>query len=380
MNPASHTVLVVDDVEANRELLARHLGHLGHQVLHAADGATALQVLSRHPVSLVLLDLMMPVMDGHEVLERIKADHRLRHIPVIIITAVEDLETAARCIQHGAEDYLPKPFNVVLLKARIRAALERLGVHEQQEQYREALRQNNTRLEERVQEQVQAISSAQLAAIFAMSKLAESKDPETGAHLERMREYCRVLSIQLGKTDRYRARIDDQFVQTIYAASPLHDVGKVGVPDPVLLKPGKLDPHEWAVMKTHTSIGAQTLRAVDRQHPGNLFVRMGIEIAESHHEKWDGGGYPNGLAGEAIPLPARILALGDVYDALTSRRCYKDAFSHAQSRDIILQGRGSHFDPDVVDAFLETEDEFIRIRTHYQDAENNDAELRYGTP
>ena len=224
-------------------------------------------------------------------------------------------------------------------------------------------------LEEKVRQQVKEISSAQMAAIFAMSKLAESKDPETGEHLERMREYCLVLSRQLAQLPRYRAVITQSFQDNIYAASPLHDIGKVGIPDEVLLKPDKLIEPEWVIMKQHPLIGGATLRAVDRQYPGNEFLRIGIDIAECHHEKWDGSGYPQGLAGERIPLVARVLALGDVYDALTLKRCYKEAFSHEESRAIVVEQSGRHFDPDVVDAFLEREEEFIRIRKYFQDPE-----------
>jgi putative two-component system response regulator len=176
-----------------------------------------------------------------------------------------------------------------------------------------------------------------------------------------------MLSNELGTQPAYAGRIDRAFIDNIYAASPLHDIGKVGVPDNILLKPGKLTTEEWTIMRTHTTLGAETLRAVDRQYPGNAFIRVGIEIAECHHEKWDGGGYPNGLRGESIPLSARILAIGDVYDALTSKRCYKPAFTHDVSRGYLLEERGRHFDPAVIDAFLACEDEFTRIRTEFQD-------------
>ena len=203
-----------------------------------------------------------------------------------------------------------------------------------------------------------------------MSKLAESRDPETGEHLERMREYCKILSVQLGKLPKYQPVIDDDFIEDIYAASPLHDIGKVGIVDSVLLKPGQLTAEEWVVMKTHPIIGAATLREVDRQHPGNSLIRMGIDIAESHHERWDGTGYPYGLKNTEIPLVARILSLGDVYDALTSKRCYKEAFDHDKSRGIVEENKGSLFDPEVVEAFLATEDEFKRVREFYQDADD----------
>ena len=202
-----------------------------------------------------------------------------------------------------------------------------------------------------------------------MAKLAESRDPETGEHLERMAEYNKLLCKNLRMLPKYESIIDDKYIENIHAASPLHDIGKVGIPDNILTKPGKLSEREFDIMKTHSAIGADTLRIVDEKHPGNDLVRMGIEIAESHHEKWDGAGYPNGVSGENIPLAGRILALGDVYDALTSKRVYKEAFSHEKSREIILEGRGTHFDPDVVGAFISIENEFLTVKERFADTE-----------
>jgi putative two-component system response regulator len=363
------SLLVVDDNEMNRDLLLRRLGNSGFQLSSASNGEEALQALRQKPFDLVLLDIMMPVLDGYETLKQMQQDAGLRRVPVIMITALDDVDSAVRCIEMGAVDYITKPFNPVLLKARVDASLERKRLSDQEERYRKQIEHSNEDLSEEVRRKMREISQSQLAAIFAMSKLAESRDPETGEHLERMREYCKVISEQLSRMPKFRPIIDREFVDNIYAASPLHDIGKVGIDDNVLLKPGKLTDEEWVLMKKHPIIGAETLREVDRQHPGNAFIRTGIDIAEGHHEKWDGSGYPYGLQGEAIPLVARILALGDVYDALTSKRCYKDAFSHEKSRSIIVQGKGSHFDPDVVLAFLEMEDEFQRIRSDFQDSD-----------
>ncbi len=363
------SLLVVDDNEMNRDMLVRRLKPLGYQVDTACDGGQALDMLQNGTYDLVLLDIMMPVMDGFEVLQQMKLQPRLKSVPVIMITALDDTSSAARCIDMGAEDYLTKPFDPTLLKARISSCLERKRLHDQESLYRVKIEEYNNQLQERVRQQVQEISQAQLGAIFAMSKLAESRDPETGEHLERMREYCKVLSQQLSKLPKYEIIIDNTFISDIYAASPLHDIGKVGIDDSVLLKAGKLTDQEWKVMKLHPVIGAETLREVDKQHPGNSLIRMGIDIAASHHEKWDGSGYPYGLQGTEIPLVARILALGDVYDALTSKRCYKEAFSHDKSRQIVIESSGNHFDPEVVDAFIQTEEEFKRIREYYQDSE-----------
>ena len=364
-------MLVVDDNEMNRDLLLRRLDSMGFSLYSAADGEEALAMLESHHIDLVLLDIMMPVMDGYEVLAAMQQDPEMSKVPVVMITALDDVESAVRCIDMGAVDYVTKPFNPTLLKARVNACLEQKHIHDLEDRYREQIERHNQSLAEQVQLQVRELSEAQLSTIFAMSKLAESRDPETGEHLERMREYCKVLSEQMSRMPRYRSIIDRDFVDNIYAASPLHDIGKVGVDDRVLMKPGKLTPDEWLMMKRHPVIGAETLREVDRTHPGNNFIRTGIDIAEGHHEKWDGSGYPNGLRGEEIPLVARILALGDVYDALTSKRCYKEAFSHQKSRTIIFEGRGSHFDPDVVAAFMETEEEFQRIRREFDDPDSD---------
>lgn len=360
-------ILIVDDNETNRNILNDWVTALGHKPILSENGLSALALLGKEPLDIVLLDMVMPEMNGYEVLNRIKGDTSLRHIPVIMITAIDDIENVARCIEKGADDYLTKPFNPTLLRARINACVMKKRLHDQEEEYRHKVEDYNLNLEKRVREQVQKIVSTQWATIFAMAKLAESRDIETGEHLQRMKEQCKILSKKLRILPKYKAIIDDNFVETIYAASPLHDIGKVGIPDRILLKPGKLTKKEFDIMKRHTIIGTNTLREVDMQHPGNTFVYMGIEIAESHHEKWDGTGYPHGLAGENIPLAGRIVALADVYDALTSKRVYKEAFSHEVSRGIIIENREKHFCPDTVDAFICAEEEFVSIRKRYVD-------------
>ncbi|MDP2878258.1 MAG: response regulator, partial [Sulfuricella sp.] len=354
-------LLVVDDNDATRDLLSRRLERLGHRVAMAADGRQALAAMASTSFDLVLLDVMMPEMDGHETLKRIKSDDALRHIPVIMISALDEISSIVRCIEMGAEDYIPKPFDPVLLRARIGASLEKKRLRDQEVVYRRQIEEYNLHLEERVREQVGVITLAQMGTIFALSRLAESRDPETGAHLERMREYCKLLAVALGKTSRHAQLVDNDYVENLYIASPLHDIGKVGIPDHILLKPGRLTDEEFTIMKTHAARGAETLRAVNQKNKNNSFVQIGIEIAESHHEKWDGTGYPHGLAGSAIPLSGRILALADVYDALRSKRCYKESFPHEKSRAIILEGNGKHFDPDVVACFLEIEAEFESV-------------------
>ena len=363
------SILIVDDEEINRDLLQRQMDMLGHRSRAAGDGVAALALMQKEPPDLVILDIMMPRLDGYEVLARMRASEKLRHVPVIVISALGEMESVVQCIERGADDHLAKPFNFTLLKARIGACLQKKRIHDLEVEYRARIEEYNEELEERVRKQVREITRAQLAAIFALSKLADSRDRETGEHLERMREFCRALANQLRQRPKHSWVIDDAFIDNFYSASPLHDIGKVGVPDRILQKPERLTADEFELMKAHTTIGAATLRAVDREHPGNGFIRIGIEIAESHHERWDGSGYPRRLAGEDIPLVGRILALGDVYDALTSERCYKAPLSHEESRAIILKERGRHFDPDVVDAFLAVEDQFDEIHVRYRDSD-----------
>jgi putative two-component system response regulator len=362
-------ILVVDDNSINCKIINDLIQIMGYNSVMAENGLYALSTLEKEECDLVLLDICMPDMDGYQVLEYMKKDSHLCQIPVIMISALDDMDSVVRCIENGADDYMVKPFNHTILKARINACLERKLLHDRENQYQGQIEKYNLDLQSRVSKQVSEITAAQRSTIFAMAKLAESRDPETGEHLLRIREYVKIICQRLCLQTKYAAIIDDSYIENICAASPLHDIGKVGITDIILLKPGKLTVEEFNAMTTHTSIGAETLREVNRLHPGNDFVRTGIEIAESHHEKWDGTGYPHGLGGENIPLVARILALSDVYDALTSKRCYKEAFSHTRSLEIIIDGRGKHFDPDVVDAFVSAEKDFLHIRDRYVDVE-----------
>jgi len=301
-------------------------------------------------------------MDGFAVLEQIRNDSDFRHVPVIVISAVNGEDAIISCVQKGAADYLTKPFNVTRLKARVNSCLEKKRLYDQEMRWLGRIADRNVSLEARVQKQAREIQEAQKLTIFALASLAESRDPETGRHLHRIQDYCDLLCANLRRRPEFAAIIDDRFVAAIRDASALHDIGKVGVPDRILLKPGRLTDEEFELMKRHTTIGAETLRAVEEEHPGNRLVSMGIEIARSHHERWDGSGYPDGLDEAGIPLAARVVALADSYDALTSRRPYKEAFSHETSRDIILEESATHFDPVVVDAFIGAEDEFTQVR------------------
>ena len=368
MSTETGHILVVDDNEFNRDMLSRWLERQGHTFILAENGQQALEKIDQTPdLEIILLDIMMPVMNGFQVLENLREKTTLVDIPVIVISAGDDIEHVVRCVELGAEDYLFKPFNKVLLRARIEATLEKKHLRDQEKEHSRQIEEYNTRLEVRVQEQVKEISSAQQATIGAMAKLSESRDVETGKHIERVKEYCFQLLNEYSQRSNGSGSLSKKVIDNVTAASVLHDIGKVGIPDNILLKPGRLTSEEFEIMKTHSMIGSQTLQEVLRQYPGNQFVQSGIEIAESHHEKWDGSGYPHQVHEENIPLSGRVLALVDVYDALTSKRCYKDAISHEKSIEIIAEGRGRHFDPKIVDCFLAVADDFNHIKTHLQD-------------
>jgi putative two-component system response regulator len=360
MDRESATIMAVDDTPANLKLLQEMLQAKGYRVLAFPRGMQALKAAARNPPDLILLDINMPEMNGFEVCERLKADEALKEIPVLFISALTDTIDKVRAFSIGGVDYVTKPFQFEELHARVEThlRLRRLQVE---------LRMHNLHLEDLVKEKVREISDSQLSTIIALSKLAESRDDETGQHIERTRTFCKVLAEKLRENPRYKDSISDAFVENIYEASPLHDIGKVGIPDSILLKPDKLTPEEFEIMKTHTVIGARTLQSVRGKYPKNAFLNMGIAVAHFHHERWDGGGYPDGLAGEDIPLSARIMALADVYDALRSQRPYKAAFSHEKSFGMILEGAGSHFDPAIIDAFKAVGSEFAEIRRQMDD-------------
>jgi putative two-component system response regulator len=361
--PPAGPVLVVDDNDYNRDMLARRMTRLGYQVSVASDGLQALEALENNSFDLVLLDVMMPGLDGVGVLRRMKAKPQWQDIPVIMISALQEIDSIAHCIEMGAEDYLPKPFDPAILKARVAACLEKKRMRKQEKSYLDQIEQYAIHLEKMVKEKVAAVSQAQFSTIYALSNLAAGRDAGSRGHLLRVQHYCRVLATSMMGMPRFTS-IDDSYIDTLEAACPLHDIGNIGLPDEVLQKMGTLEPVEYDQIKDHTTLGASTLLAVSEQHQDNAFLRMAVEIVECHHEKWDGSGYPYGLPGEAIPLSARIMAVADAYDALRSERSYKKALPHQHARDIIEEARGTHFDPDIVDCFIRTEAQFDAIWTH----------------
>lgn len=360
-------ILVVDDLKENTIILRRFLEPKGYEVVPAYSGEEALHSVATVLPDVVLLDLVMPGMDGFTVCRRLKSDPRSHLVPVVVITGMAERDANIRALEAGADDFMLKPFDATLLDARIRNSLRSKALQDQIILYQRQLEEHNELLEERIRERTVQLTRTQQVTVFSLAKLAESRDTETGEHLDRMRRYTTELARELATWPAYQNTLDDQFVESLFESSPLHDIGKVGIPDQILLKPGKLSPAEFDVMKIHTLIGGETLKAADQEAGGDSFLSMGRDIAFAHHEKWDGTGYPHGLKGSEIPLAARICALGDVYDALTSKRPYKEAFTHDKSRQIIIEGRGKHFDADVVDAFLAREQQFITISRSFHD-------------
>jgi putative two-component system response regulator len=347
--------MVVDDTPENLVLLARILQPEGYKVMTLPNGRMAIDAVRQKPPDLILLDIMMPGMDGYEVCSALKADPRTESIPILFISALAEPLDKVKAFSQGGVDYITKPFNLMEVKARVGAHLKLRFLQQDLEDY-------NNLLEQKVADQVRKISQGHVALITAMTKLAETRDDETGKHIERTQSLCRLLAGRIAAMPEFRKRLSESFVEDMYNASPLHDIGKVAIKDSILLKPGKLTDEEFEIMKTHTTIGKEYLSTALAKSPENKFLAVGAEIAGHHHEKWDGSGYPQGQKGEDIPISARIMTLVDVYDALRSKRVYKEAFSHEDSVRIITEGRGSHFDPVMVDVFLDLEEDFRLVR------------------
>jgi len=352
-------VLVVDDSPANLSVLTELL-RPNYQVLAAITGESALSVASTVPVpDLILLDVMMPEMDGYEVLQRLRANPATRHIPVIFLTALTDAADMERGLKLGAADYITKPFQPAVLMARVSVQLEA-------KQARDWLNDKNAVLEAEVARRMHENDLTQRVSIRALAHLAELRDPETGNHLLRTQGYVQQLALRLQAHPRFADILNDRYIDLLARSAPMHDIGKVGIPDHILLKPGKLDAFEWRIMQTHAKLGSDAIELAEADIKIPLaFLTLAKEIAHWHHEKWDGSGYPDALAGDAIPVSARLMAIADVFDALISVRVYKPAMPYAQARDIIAAGRGSHFDPDMVDAFLAGFEGFVQIAEQY---------------
>ncbi|MDD2925709.1 HD domain-containing phosphohydrolase [Rhodoferax sp.] len=348
----SATILVVDDEVRNIKLLETLLQVDGYVTVSAKNGRDALALAIADPPDLILLDLMMPDMDGFETTALLKADPRTQNVPVIVVSSLEDRASKLRTLQAGAEEFLTKPIDRADLKVRVRNLL-RL------KEYGDFLANHNRILEEQVQQRTAQLHEANRETIFTLVRAAEHKDEETGHHVRRISHFCRELARHLA--------LGAEFSEMIFLASPMHDVGKIGIPDHVLLKPGQLSEQEWVIMRTHCVLGANIL-----SNGSSPCIQMGCEIALNHHERWDGSGYPQGIGGKAIPLAARIMQICDVYDALRSRRPYKQPFEHPLTVKIISQGDGrvhpGHFDPEVLSCFVQQADLFAAIYEQYRDA------------
>lgn len=371
-------ILIVDDQPENLLILGDLLGDL-YEVRTASSGSEALDELAKQAPDLILLDIVMPAMDGFTVLSRIKSTPAVADVPVIFLTGLGSPTDEARGLQMGAVDFIHKPLSAAVVLARVRHHLElhRATV---------LLRNRNDDLERlvamRTAEVVrqsgelvrreQRLVAAQYATITAFCSLAEARDDETGNHILRTQHYVKVIAEQLRPHPRFAAELQTpDAVDLLYRSAALHDIGKVAIPDAILMKPGKLTPDEWVVMKRHTLYGRSAILQAERALDGAdaAFLRVAREIAYSHHEKWDGTGYPEGRAGDAIPVAARIMAVADVYDALTTRRVYKDAFPHEQAMGMISEQSGRHFDPQVAGAALDLADEFRAISRRFADDE-----------
>ena len=347
-------ILVVDDQPQNIELLEAHLVPQGYEIVKAVNGEEALGKLAGNQIDLILLDVMMPGMDGFEVTRRVRQDDKNRLLPIILVTALRETEDRVKGIEAGCDDFLSKPIDKMELLARVRSLLKVKAYNDLMSNYQKELESEVTRRTEELKHAFERIKAASLDTIYRLSMASEYKDEDTGAHIKRMSRYCAAVARRMG--------LDESTIETILYAAPMHDLGKIGIPDLILVKPTKLVPVEWEIMKQHTVIGAKILKGSDAE-----FIRLGETIAQYHHEKWDGSGYPGGLKGIEIPIVGRIAAIADVFDALTCKRPYKEPFSVEKSLAIIREGRGSHFDPDVVDAFFAIQDEILSIKEQYGD-------------
>lgn len=345
-NLTRQTILVVDDVPDNIDVLGGILKE-NYKMKFATNGEKALSIArAKKPLDLILLDIEMPGIDGYEVCRQLKQHESTKKIPVIFVTAKSEAEAEERGFKVGGVDYITKPVNPAIVRERVKT---HLALYDQNRVLEEKVKERTAQLSEAFE----TIKNASLDTINRLSRAAEYKDEDTGAHIIRMSHYSASVARAMG--------VDEATVECILYAAPMHDIGKIGIPDRILLKPGKLDADEWKIMIKHAEFGAKILEGADAS-----FIKLGREIALSHHEKWNGTGYPQGLKKDEIPLAGRIAAIADVFDALTTKRPYKDPFSLEKSYGIIEENRGIHFDPDVVDAFFEVTDEILDIKERYK--------------
>ncbi len=357
------TVLIVDDTPENIIVLGEILAPYYH-IKIANNGNKALKLASNSPLpDIILLDIMMPDIDGFEVIQQLQNNELTKNIPVIFLTALTSSENESKGLQLGAVDYINKPINPEITLARIKNHLEL-------KKAREILNDQNKWLKIKIAQEIEHNIIIKKTTIRALANVAESKDNETGNHILRTQNYVKELALELAKNDKYKNQLTEEYIELVTDAAPLHDIGKVGIPDEILHKPGKLTEEEWLTMKTHASIGANAIWNSIKDIQDKIavnFLEVAIEIAGSHHEKWDGSGYPRGLKGTDIPLSARLMAVADVYDALINKRVYKPAFTDEYTTQYIIESSGTHFDPDIISAFKNIHHKFIDIKNKMSD-------------
>ena len=368
--PQKATILVVDDTPDNLILISGLLKDI-YKIKVANSGERCLKIAGEdHAPDLILLDIMMPGMDGYEVCNRLKNNPKTRDIPVIFLTAKAQTEDEQYGLELGAVDYITKPISPSIVLARVKNHLALKTASD-------FLRDKNVFLEHEVEKRFHEVMAIQDATIQVVTSLAETRDPETGNHIRRTQFYVKALAEKLSSHPRFAKELSPNEIQIMYKSAPLHDIGKVGIPDHILLKPGRFTPEEFEIMKTHTTLGRDAIERAEKQLGMKVdFLRVAKQIALSHQEKWDGSGYPQGLAGDDIPLAARLMAVADVYDALISRRVYKEGMPHEGALDIMRKGRGSHFDPDILDAFMEMHETMQSIAAQYADSDDELEEKR----
>lgn len=354
-------ILLVDDQVENLQTLVELLSPY-YNVHPFADGDAALgYARQQRPVDLVLLDVMMPGKDGYQLCAEFLSLEHMTEVPVVFLTGLDSSADEARGLAAGAVDYISKPFSPHIVLARVRN-------HVRLSRALRLIISQNERLDRRVAERTEELARTRDSAIVAFSSIACERDNETGQHIRRTQHYVRALALRLRENPRYAAELDDEAIDLIFKSAPLHDIGKVAIPDRILLKPGKLDTAEFEIMKTHADHGRAAIESAEQSIGSpSTFLRYARDIAWCHHEKWDGSGYPRGLAGEAIPLAGRLMAVADVYDALISQRVYKPGMSHQAAMDIILLGSGKHFDPDIITVLIAIHPRFAEIAHQFRD-------------
>ncbi|MDP1525322.1 MAG: two-component system response regulator [Rhodocyclaceae bacterium] len=364
------TILVVDDTPDNLSLMSGLLKD-EYKVKVANNGEKALKIAASEPrPDLILLDIMMPGMDGYEVCQHLKRNPATVDIPVIFLTAKVEVEDEKKGLELGAVDYLTKPVSPPIVMARVKNHLA-LKAHA------DFLRDKSEYLEIEVAKRTREVMAIQDVTILAMASLAETRDSDTGNHIRRTQFYVKILAEKLKTNQRFGAQLTEHYINMLFKSAPLHDIGKVGIPDRILLKPGRFTPDEFEIMKSHTALGRDAImHAEDQLGMSVEFLSMAKEIAYGHQEKWDSSGYPEGIGGDQIPLSARLMAVADVYDALISRRVYKDGMPHEKAVSIIIEGKGTHFDPDMVDAFVEVQEQFREVAKRYADSDTDMAKKK----